>query len=91
MCTLTHFASHPVASSNSPFILHISNVNELPVPALNVQPPKFKVIPAGTAFFHIQETSTGRVRGFRKDHNQACALARSLELQIELLASDCLR
>lgn len=53
--------------------------------------PKFKVIPAGTAFFHIQETSTGRVRGFRKDHNQACALARSLELQIELLASDCLR
>jgi hypothetical protein len=37
------------------------------------------VVLAGNAFFHIREISTGRVRGFRADHNEACALARSLE------------
>jgi hypothetical protein len=34
---------------------------------------------AGKCFFHIEETSTGRVRGFRTDHNEACYLARRLE------------
>jgi hypothetical protein len=49
------------------------------------------VVPAGIAFFHIKEISTGRVRGFRGNHNEACALARSLESKIELRADDCLR
>ena len=42
--------------------------------------PRFQVVLAGNAFFHIKEISTGRVRGFRSDHNEACALARQLEL-----------
>ncbi|KAB0495682.1 hypothetical protein [Pseudomonas vancouverensis] len=41
--------------------------------------PRFHVVLAGNAFFHIKETSSGRVRGFRADHNEACALARFLE------------
>ncbi|MGE8185862.1 hypothetical protein [Pseudomonas sp. NPDC086278] len=41
--------------------------------------PRFQVVPAGNAFFHIKETSTGRVRGFRANHNEACVLARALE------------
>ncbi|MHC8314829.1 hypothetical protein [Pseudomonas sp. LB3P31] len=41
--------------------------------------PRFQVVLAGSAFFHIKEISTGRVRGFRANHNEACALARSLE------------
>jgi hypothetical protein len=49
------------------------------------------VIPAGNAFFHIREKSTGRVRGFRENHNAACALARSLESRIELLSNVPLR
>jgi hypothetical protein len=40
---------------------------------------RFQVILAGNAFFHIKEISTGCVRGFRAGHNEACALARSLE------------
>ena len=43
--------------------------------------PRFQVILAGNAFFHIKEISTGHVRGFRGNHNEACALARSLELR----------
>jgi hypothetical protein len=44
--------------------------------------PRFQVILAGNAFFHIKEISTGHVRGFRGDHNEACALARSLESRV---------
>jgi hypothetical protein len=40
------------------------------------------VVLAGNAFFHIKEISTGHVRGFRGNHNEACALARSLESRI---------
>ncbi|SEN58693.1 hypothetical protein SAMN04487857_12418 [Pseudomonas sp. ok272] len=40
---------------------------------------RYQVILAGNRFFHIKETATGRVRGFRADHNEACALARNLE------------
>lgn len=83
MCTLTHFATPVEARHKSSLIFHVS---ETPDPT-----PRFQVVPAGIAFFHIKEKSTGRVRGFREDHNEACALARSLEAQIELLASDCLR
>ncbi|MHC8320036.1 hypothetical protein ACYZT4_04940 [Pseudomonas sp. GB2N2] len=40
---------------------------------------RFQVVLAGNAFFHIKEISTGHVRGFRSNHNAACALARALE------------
>ncbi|ROM95477.1 hypothetical protein [Pseudomonas brassicacearum] len=40
---------------------------------------RYQVVLAGNRFFHIKETATGRVRGFRGDHNEACALARNLE------------
>ncbi|QHC95278.1 MULTISPECIES: hypothetical protein [unclassified Pseudomonas] len=83
MCTRTHFAMTTDARIESPLILHLSAINE--------HWPRFQVVPAGNAFFHIKETSTGRVRGFREDHNEACALARSLESKIELLANGCLR
>ncbi|MGN8343372.1 hypothetical protein ACLEJQ_07155 [Pseudomonas sp. SMV71] len=41
--------------------------------------PRYRVVLAGKCFFHIEETSTGRVRGFRTDHNEACRLAKCLE------------
>jgi len=40
---------------------------------------RFQVVPAGKNFFHIKEASTGCVRGFRRNHNEACALAKTLE------------
>ena len=79
MCTLTHFA-HPLLPSSlspSPVLQH---------PQLQPQAPgspRFQVILAGNAFFHIKEISTGHVRGFRADHNEACALARSLESRVD--------
>ncbi|VVQ16540.1 hypothetical protein PS925_04162 [Pseudomonas fluorescens] len=83
MCTLTHFAMNADDRIKSPLILSATDIND--------HCPRFQVVPAGNAFFHIKETSTGRVRGFREDHNEACALARSLESKIELLANGCLR
>ena len=41
---------------------------------------RYQVILAGNRFFHITETATGRVRGFRMSHNEACALARTFEV-----------
>lgn len=41
--------------------------------------PLFRVIPAGNEFFHVVDSTTGKVKGFRRDHNEACALARRLE------------
>ena len=35
--------------------------------------------PAGRDFFHVVDNRTGKVMGFRRDHNEACALARRLE------------
>jgi hypothetical protein len=43
---------------------------------------RYQVLLAGKNFFHIKEISTGRVRGFRRDHNEACALAKTLETRI---------
>ncbi|VVO24781.1 hypothetical protein [Pseudomonas fluorescens] len=40
---------------------------------------RYQVVLAGKNFFHIKETTTGRVRGFRRNHNDACALAKTLE------------
>ncbi|MFJ2541203.1 MULTISPECIES: hypothetical protein [unclassified Pseudomonas] len=48
---------------------------------LPVTMPRFVVKPAGTAFFHVLDGRTGKARGFRRDHNEACALARKLESQ----------
>lgn len=90
MCTLTHFAVSTDARITAPLIMQVSRLSDLPTTSNNQQPPRFQVVPAGNAFFHIKETSTGLVRGFRGDHNEACALARSLETQIELRASCCL-
>ncbi|MFO2465951.1 hypothetical protein OOJ96_21530 [Pseudomonas sp. 15FMM2] len=39
----------------------------------------YRVIPAGKNFFHILEVPSGRIKGFRSGHNQACALAKELE------------
>ncbi|WP_419709868.1 hypothetical protein [Pseudomonas sp. NFX224] len=79
MCTLTHFAyplapDTEIASASLPTVVHAH-------PMLHGAParPRFQVVLAGNAFFHIKEISTGRVRGFRADHNEACALARQLE------------
>lgn len=79
MCTLTHFATPQLPYTNSsptPYPVVFEHHGFYPEePA----PPRFQVVLAGNAFFHIKEISTGRVRGFRASHNEACALARSLE------------
>ncbi len=41
--------------------------------------PRYRVIPVSGEFFHIVDTGTGKVKGFRRDHNVACAFARKLE------------
>ncbi|MBZ9782491.1 hypothetical protein K9857_13185 [Pseudomonas sp. REP124] len=75
MCTLTHFAQPfaPLQVSGSPTIRQAELHSRSP------EIPRFQVILAGNSFFHIKEISTGHVRGFRVDHNEACALARALE------------
>jgi hypothetical protein len=40
---------------------------------------RMMVKPAGRDFFHVVDSRTGKVRGYRQDHNEACALARRLE------------
>ena len=86
MCTLTHLFLPAGTPANHICAMHLSPRYEPSPPNQSTRPPLFQVVPAGIAFFHIKETATGRVRGFREDHNQACALARSLEARIELLA-----
>ncbi|MEZ1314616.1 hypothetical protein QIW53_01220 [Pseudomonas fluorescens] len=75
MCTLTHFSAPPSPTSN----LHSSLFTPPPFPAEAPDLLRFQVVLAGNAFFHIKEISTGHVRGFRRNHNEACALARALE------------
>jgi|GEM_PF-448446 len=41
--------------------------------------PRYCIVPAGNKFFHVIEAATGKVKGFHRNHNKACALARSLE------------
>ncbi|WP_123586735.1 hypothetical protein [Pseudomonas fluorescens] len=91
MCTLTHFAQPSKPVIDTPFVLQGTDLAELAKHEAGNHRPRFQVVPAGNAFFHIKESSTGRVRGFREDHNEACALARSLESRIELLSNGCLR
>ncbi|MCP1418345.1 hypothetical protein J3D47_002588 [Pseudomonas laurylsulfativorans] len=79
MCTLTHFAYPLVPDTDtppsSPLVRprHPESLADVPVR------PRFQVVMAGIAFFHIKDISTGYVRGFRANHNEACALARFLE------------
>lgn len=40
---------------------------------------RMTVKPAGRDFFHVVDTRTDKVMGFRRNHNEACALARRLE------------
>jgi len=87
MCTLTHFA----VACEHPFVLNAQGPGPDTASVSLGRGPMFQVIPAGNAFFHIREKSTGLVRGFREDHSAACALARSLESRIELLTGGPLR
>lgn len=50
-----------------------------PYAKLGINLPRFIVIPAGIDFFHIIESATGRIKGFRRLHLDACLLAKSLE------------
>jgi hypothetical protein len=78
---MTHFASSqaPRANSSAPLLSVVFQPHELQQESFVL--PRFRVVLAGNAFFHIKEISTGRVRGFRGCHNEACALARSLEFR----------
>ncbi|NCE91856.1 hypothetical protein [Pseudomonas sp. L13] len=42
----------------------------------------YQVVPAGKNFFHILEVPSGRIKGFRSDHNKACELAKALEAKL---------
>lgn len=42
----------------------------------------YQVVPAGRNFFHIREVISGRIKGFRSDHVQACELAKRLEASL---------
>ncbi|SEE74052.1 MULTISPECIES: hypothetical protein [Pseudomonas] len=67
---------HPVAPCIVDTDDTFDGVDCLPISLIQ---PRYRVVLAGKCFFHIEETSTGRVRGFRTDHNEACYLARRLE------------
>lgn len=43
----------------------------------------YQVVPAGRNFFHIREVISGRIKGFRTDHIQACELAKKLEASLQ--------
>ena len=79
MCTLTHFAQPQPSCKSGLKPRHPAAFQPHGFPAPDLVAPRFQVVLAGNAFFHIKEISTGHVRGFRGDHNEACALARSLE------------
>ena len=54
---------------------HLGLINSTPT----INSPRYRVFPVSGEFFHIVDTGTGQVKGFRRDHNAACALARKLE------------
>lgn len=82
MCTMTHFAYPQTTRANNYAPLHPAVFQPHESQPESLLLPRFQVVLAGNAFFHIKEISTGRVRGFRGCHNEACALARSLESRI---------
>lgn len=79
MSTLTHYVpthATPMRNASTP---HPALFGDTAGPEKQQATPRFQVILAGISFFHIKEISTGHVRGFRSNHNEACALARALE------------
>lgn len=69
----------PIANATSPQVGFDSAFYPLLAVRGQTPLPRFKVVPAGVGFFHITDQATGRVRGFRRNHVDACALARRLE------------
>ncbi|MGH8385992.1 MAG: hypothetical protein ACRESJ_10920 [Pseudomonas sp.] len=82
MCTLTQFPHPQTPSPGTPAIGCPVTLQPLEHSLPEPTPLRFQVVLAGNAFFHIKEISTGHVRGFRGNHNEACALARSFESHI---------
>ena len=68
MCTLTHFTHTVAPSTDTPSTLH-SVLLSLRLSAFE-QPiqPRFRVVLAGKAFFHIKEISTDCVRAVSYTH-----------------------
>jgi hypothetical protein len=79
MCTMTHFAIPMARHNDSARSMLAVDFQPHAYAPESPRMPQFQVVLAGSAFFHIKETATGRVRGFRASHNAACALARALE------------
>ncbi|MCK1792709.1 hypothetical protein L9059_21525 [Pseudomonas sp. TNT19] len=79
MCTQTHFSQLLSSPSHQLQARNRASFADLDGHQAHTEAPRFQVVLAGSAFFHIKEISTGHVRGFRANHNEACALARSLE------------
>ncbi|POF41639.1 hypothetical protein B0D71_15665 [Pseudomonas laurylsulfativorans] len=79
MCTLTHFAYPLEPDTETPAFLPAIRFRHHELLQDAPYRPRFQVVMAGNAFFHIKDISTGCVRGFRASHNEACALARFLE------------
>jgi hypothetical protein len=73
----TYKNHRPTPERDSPSALYAPypTVAKGPAPGL----PAYRVIPAGKAFYHVVETATNRVIGYRRQHADACALARQLE------------
>lgn len=46
-----------------------------------VELPAFQVRPNGRGFFHIIDTATGKVAGFRRDYQQALSRAELLTIR----------
>ena len=77
----------PPAQAPSTFANNLAPLCKVLFYALESEPEqlpsvRYQVLLAGKSFYHIKEISTGRVRGFRRDHNEACALAKKLEMRI---------
>ncbi|MHC8305566.1 hypothetical protein [Pseudomonas sp. PB3P13] len=79
MSTMTHCAPIQATHLRNASTLHAALFRDPAEPEEQQTRPRYQVILAGNAFFHIREISTGYVRGFRSSHNEACALARALE------------
>lgn len=79
MSTLTHYVPPHASPLRNASSMHSALFCDAVGPEEQQTFPRFQVILAGNAFFHIKEISTGHVRGFRSNHNEACALARALE------------
>lgn len=82
MCTLTHFGHPQSRYADNASTVHCAQSEHPTLHPDSATQPRYRVVLAGISFFHIKEISTGHVRGFRGDHNEACALARSLESRI---------